>query len=181
MGEFKMNDQEIIDNAPNGNFKSVLIQANATTWMPTDYRSLADIKRIVELDKSCDTLVNVNFSLTGDVLKLDKRIAELEKERDELKIQVEVLTYSDKENYQLYSDLLFSPNEPPKNLELHNFAQQAKGAMDYIEWGIVNIDPEYCEFEDCAREYGELLIAGKLPIVEALREQGFHFNGQDFK
>ena len=45
-----MNNQEIIDKVPEGSFKSVLIQSNAITWGPTDYRSLADIKRIVELE-----------------------------------------------------------------------------------------------------------------------------------
>ena len=106
------------------------------------------------------------------IAALKEVIAEIEKERDELKIQIEVLKHSDAEYYGLYSELLFSPNEPPENLKLHNFTHQAKGALDYIEWAIVNIDPEYCEFEDCAREYGELLIAGKLPVLEELKEQG---------
>jgi hypothetical protein len=56
-----------------------------------------------------------------------ERIAELEKERDELNIQVEVLKHSDAEYYGLYSELLFSPNEPPENLEAHNLEQQEKG------------------------------------------------------
>jgi hypothetical protein len=46
-----MKDQEILSKVPEGNFKSVLIQHHAITWGPTDYRSLADIKRIVELEK----------------------------------------------------------------------------------------------------------------------------------
>jgi septal ring factor EnvC (AmiA/AmiB activator) len=136
--------------------------------------------KIAELDKECINAKNYTVDLSKTVTKYGNKIAELEKERGELNIQVEVLTHSDAQNYELYSELLFSPNEPPKNLELHNFTQQAKGAMDYIEWGIVNIDPEYCELEDCAREYGELLISGKLPAVEALRKQGFHYNGPDF-
>jgi hypothetical protein len=46
-----MKDQEILSKVPEGNFKSVLIQHHAITWGPTDYRSLADIKRIVELEE----------------------------------------------------------------------------------------------------------------------------------
>jgi hypothetical protein len=53
-----MNNQEIIDKVPEGNFKSVLIQPNLIAWGPTDYRSLADIKRIVELEKALDKLID---------------------------------------------------------------------------------------------------------------------------
>jgi hypothetical protein len=136
-----------------------------------------------KLGSQSDMIAELESKLAGSKYTVDLfcvKYKELEKERDELNIQVEVLTHSDAQNYELYSELLFSPNEPPKNLKLHNFTQQAKGAMDYIEWGIVNIDPEYCELEDCAREYGELLISGKLPAVEALKKQGFHYNGPDF-
>jgi hypothetical protein len=49
-----MDNQSILDNAPEGNFKSVLIQTNAITWGPTDYRSLADVKRILELEEERD-------------------------------------------------------------------------------------------------------------------------------
>ncbi len=74
-----MNNQEIIDNATNGNFKSVLIQANATTWMPTDYRSLADIKRIAELEKGYEELriaaLNAVCKIGGGQAKADLRDA----------------------------------------------------------------------------------------------------------
>lgn len=33
--------------------------------------------------------------------------------------------------YDLYCELLFSPFEPPKNLEAHNLKQQAKGLSDW--------------------------------------------------
>ena len=46
-----MNNQKILNKVPEGNFKSVLIQPNCISWGPTEYRSLADIKRIVELEK----------------------------------------------------------------------------------------------------------------------------------
>ena len=74
--------------------------------------------------------------VTNDLMliqTLGNRIAELEKERDELRIQVEVLKHSDAEYYGLYSELLFSPNEPPVNLEAHNLEQQAKGLREYSE------------------------------------------------
>jgi hypothetical protein len=47
-----MKDQEILSKVPEGNFKSVLTQHHAITWGPTDYRSLADIKELVELRKA---------------------------------------------------------------------------------------------------------------------------------
>jgi hypothetical protein len=144
-------------------FGSICGRASQVDGYQTISNEAADkIEELEEIIRGRDELINNAVS---------SRIAELEKERDELKIQVEVLTQSDKQNYELYSELLFSPDEPPENLQLYNFTQQSKGAMDYIEWGRINIDAEYCEFEDCAREYGELLIAGKLPIAKSLKEQ----------
>jgi hypothetical protein len=95
-----MNNQEILDNAPPNTlivdrefkfFDDIYCELNEqgewkwnTTMPKFPVRSILDIKRIVELDKSCDTLVNVNFSLTGDVLKLEKRIAELEEAMNDI-------------------------------------------------------------------------------------------------
>jgi hypothetical protein len=64
------------------------------------------------------------------------KIAELEKDKDELNIQIEVLKHSDAEYYGLYSELLFSPNEPPESLEAHNLDQQSKGIEFAIDAGI---------------------------------------------
>lgn len=47
-----MNNKEILDNAPVGNYKSVkMVSGMPAVWVPDDYRSLADIKRIAELEK----------------------------------------------------------------------------------------------------------------------------------
>ena len=46
-----MNEQEILDKAPEGNYKSVIVNVNAITWGPEEYRSLSDIRTIVEQQK----------------------------------------------------------------------------------------------------------------------------------
>ena len=51
-----MNEQEILDNAPKGNYKSVIVNVNAITWGPDEYRSLSDIKTIVEQQKRIEQL-----------------------------------------------------------------------------------------------------------------------------
>jgi hypothetical protein len=83
--------------------------------------------KIAELEKEVITLARPAFK-TSDIQLA--RIAELEKGKDELNIQIEVLKHSDAEYYGLYSELLFSPNEPPESLEAHNLEQQAKGVED---------------------------------------------------
>jgi hypothetical protein len=74
--------------------------------------------------------------VTNDLMliqTLTKRIAELEKDKDKLNIQIEVLKHSDAEYYGLYSELLFSPNEPPESLEANNLEQQAKALQFALE------------------------------------------------
>lgn len=73
---------------------------------------------------------SVDPCLVSLQMRLDmanSKISELEKERGELNIQIEVLKHSDAENYELYAELLFSPNEPPVNLQAHNLEQTRKG------------------------------------------------------
>jgi hypothetical protein len=67
-----MNDHEIIDKVPNGNFKSVLIQVNAITWGPTDYRSIADVKRIVELEDIMFDLLSLSSFAMSFPFEYDK-------------------------------------------------------------------------------------------------------------
>lgn len=47
-----MNNKEILANAPVGNYKSVkMVSGMPAVWVPGDYRSLADIGRILELEE----------------------------------------------------------------------------------------------------------------------------------
>jgi hypothetical protein len=50
-----MNNKEILANAPEGNYKSVkMLGDRPSVWVPEVYHSLADIARIVELEKELD-------------------------------------------------------------------------------------------------------------------------------
>jgi hypothetical protein len=66
-----MNNQEILSKVPEGNFKSVLTQHHAITWGPTDYRSLADIKRIVELEKDLNTAESIIIKTANNIIEAD--------------------------------------------------------------------------------------------------------------
>lgn len=62
----------------------------------------------------------------------------LESEVGKLKQGLEDLKRSDADNYGLYMELLFHPNEPPENLEAHNLTQQAKGITDAVKATVSN-------------------------------------------
>ena len=51
-----MNDQEILENAPEGNVTSIQItsKGDVLRWSDEIWRSLADVKRIAELEKERD-------------------------------------------------------------------------------------------------------------------------------
>jgi hypothetical protein len=161
-----MDDQKILDNAPEGatHFDSdgeyakdagYGLEFFRLSWCayghPVELRSIADIKELVELRKA-----NAELEAKCEVLKhanegLGFEIAELEKEQGELNIQIAVLKHSDAEYYGLYSELLFSPNEPSESLEAHNLKQQ-KEVIDIL------YKAGKCD-ADCL-EYFEALKAG---------------------
>jgi hypothetical protein len=99
------------------------------------------VKRIVkeawlELVKSCKSDAGCYgfWRITNTaVIDVNEYMLELEKERDDLKIQVEVLTHSDAQNYELYCELLFSPNEPHENLEGLKLKWQAEGIKNFFK------------------------------------------------
>jgi hypothetical protein len=95
-----------------------------TLW--TDDKTTEDIEYFSKEDS-----YNVIYNLQEDILCLKERIAELEKDKDELNIQIEVLKHSDAEYYGLYSELLFSPNEPPESLEAHNLKQHSLAVNNF--------------------------------------------------
>jgi hypothetical protein len=57
----------------------------------------------------------------------DKRIAELEKDREHFKMNSAV-------NYGLYCELLFSPNEPPESLKSHNLEVRKQAFTDAVQY-----------------------------------------------
>jgi hypothetical protein len=91
--------------------------------------------RIPELENTNDTLHKLMVS--GERRGIEKateeskdKIAELEKERDELKTQLDVLTFENETNHECYVNLLFSNKPTEVNLQAHNLEQQAKGVED---------------------------------------------------
>jgi hypothetical protein len=64
-----MKDQEILNNAPEGNYKSVcMLSEKPAIWVPETYRSLADIKELVELRKE-NEVFRFKFAMTEISLK----------------------------------------------------------------------------------------------------------------
>jgi hypothetical protein len=96
------------------------------------YKDIADSIPLELCSTSGGVVTQVDNMVAGVMLDMAEEISELEKEQGELNIQIEVLKHSDAEYYGLYSELLFSPNEPPESLEAHNLEQQAKGVRDFF-------------------------------------------------
>ena len=97
------------------------------------------------VDALVEMLQRVKYGLTAQ----DKRIAELEKERDEANCHA---------YYILDTCTVFSP----KKLEAHNLEQQAKGVDDFADAHLMGIALEdsikYCDSLHCQ--------------IKALKEQG---------
>jgi predicted nuclease with TOPRIM domain len=91
------------------------------------------VKMLMSQENKIAELEKENTSLNDQNKRVCTEVAELEKDKDELNIQIEVLKHSDAEYYGLYSELLFSPNEPPESLEAHNLEQQVKGVNAYAD------------------------------------------------
>jgi hypothetical protein len=104
--------------------------------------------------------------------QLKKRIAELEKERDELKTQSDVLTFENETNHECYVNLLFSNKPTEVNLQAHNLEQQAKGLIKIIkDYGVSQFSGrdqvKYVEYENIRHTIDRLQKEAK-----ALKEQG---------
>jgi hypothetical protein len=84
-----MKDQKILDNAPAGNYTNVSI-SNGTPfiWACNNFRSLADIKELVELRKANAELVTRIAKAELAFAIVEGRNVDLEKERDELKVSM---------------------------------------------------------------------------------------------
>ena len=157
-----MTDQEIIDNAPEGathwDCSEYMIHVHdgnwnywskAAGWNETkpeeETRSLADIKRIVELE-------GFNVGLAEESCAQQKRIAELEKERDEYHAMVvytgAIMDESEGvAGYHLNGDIakwddLFTVTLYKDALQAHNLEQQAK-ALQFALENITNPDLLY--------------------------------------
>jgi DNA repair exonuclease SbcCD ATPase subunit len=86
--------------------------------------NLADIQEIVEQAEQIAELKNyIDVCLDNSKEQLIKRIAELEKERDELN-----------EKFEEYFDAFMNCKCIPRNMEAHNLEQQAKGVESLYEW-----------------------------------------------
>jgi hypothetical protein len=128
------------------------------------YKDIADSIPLELCSTSGGVVTQIDNMVAGVMLDMAEEISELEKEQGELNIQIEVLKHSDAEYYGLYSELLFSPNEPPESLEAHNLEQQAKGLIDYAEALYMNIKR--------GKYHQIMMAAGRLQIkAKALKEK----------
>jgi predicted nuclease with TOPRIM domain len=138
-----VNNQEILDNAPDGtthlqycsdgiDICYLKIDENFyfhddKTWrkvspLLTNIKSLADIKRIAELSKERDQILNSALDSESNCCDLKERNAELEKERDDLNGK-----------FEEYFDAFMNCKCIPRNMEVHNLEQQVKGAENIID------------------------------------------------
>ena len=180
-----MDNQEILDNAPEDathiDGGEYLDATTASYWslarskwcevdeliLQDDIRSLEDIKRIVELERrlnisECmvDNLRSVKAEMEAERYLKDRRIAELEKERDAAVNRVEMCNLSD---WKIYQETDFGK----KMLAIRDLEQQAKGVYNLRSttgfW-----DLSTCLSRTHLREY-EVILKNK---AKALKEQG---------
>jgi archaellum component FlaC len=103
-------------------FGSICGRASQVDGYQTISNEAAD--KIDELELHLRQTLDNAMSQASD---LRDRIAGLEKERDELKTQLDVLTFENETNHECYVNLLFSNKPTEVNLQTHNLEQQVKG------------------------------------------------------
>ena len=168
-----MNNQEILDNAPKGathvdtegrwhkltfSHKGFMLLNNDGDWdycnPCTDLRSLADIKRIAELEKELKTPSKQGLL---EVLELNDRhlgrIAELGKERNELKCKLS------------HSETMGGLEQAKRDLE-----QQAKGVNDFGKW-VLDTDKNASGLDVRDIALIEFYVEPLISQAKALKEQ----------
>ena len=128
-----MNDKKILAGAPEGNYKSVkMLGDRPAVWVPEVCRSLADIAQIVELEQNLglsrialDHQKTLLVSCEAALSQRDTKIAELEKERDIVAMQL---------LYGVNHDSI-TMQKMKINFEAHNLEQQANALNEYAYSG----------------------------------------------
>jgi hypothetical protein len=128
------------------------------------FRSIADIKELVALRKTKEYFLTQNQRLKVVITERETSIDELEEKQTNLKAKVKTVSHSSAENYGLYCELLFSPNDPPENLEAHNLQirkQTVAEVLRYMEHSDVfieqsDVDGLMTELDVYKREQAEI-------------------------
>tara|TARA_R110000772_G_C13165592_1_gene426458 strand:- start:289 stop:825 length:537 start_codon:yes stop_codon:yes gene_type:complete len=176
-----MNNQEIIDNAPEGathfdteygfywmmdreRSQAFSHSANKFEWdtLSSDFlRSLEDIKRIAELEKERDMLKEENTSLQAYAFRViafvTRSVAKL-RNIPEFKPTGDVLNRV----------LRLTPNIA---LGAHNLKQQANGIMDFKKW-VLDTDQNSSDLDVRDINLIEFYVEPLISQAKALEEQG---------